>query len=210
MQSESPLSQNLTDFAMSGDVILAPSAAIANGVLLHANPDSQIVVGAGVCIGVGTILHAYQGILEIQIGATIGARVLMLGSGKVGVNACIGSGSTLIDPAIKAEQVVASGSLMGDNSRKLEENENGSSETSAQPDPVKTPEPESEPESSTVSSPSEPKIAKEKPKFPQPKVYGQANLDQLLDSLLPHRKAYNKLRPKSGEISTMGDEQTSG
>ncbi len=207
MPPSSPLSPEPSDFAMSGDVTLAPSVAIANGVLLHANPDSQIVIGAGVCIGIGAILQAYQGLLEIQVGATIGAGVLIVGSGKVGVNACIGSRSTLINPEVKAEEVVASGSLIGDNSRQLEET--GSSETPAQPDPVEAPASEPEKESSTASSPPEPESEAEKPKFPQPKIYGQANLDQLLNSLLPHRKSYNNSRPKSGEISTMGDEQTS-
>lgn len=217
MPPSSPLSPEPHDFAVSGDVILAPSAAIAPGVLLHADPDSQIVIGAGVCIGIGAILHAHAGLLDIQRGTVVGAGVLIFGSGEIGVNACIGSGSTLIDPAIKAEQVIASGSLLGDNSRQL--NAETPSETPPQPETTETTEttsppnsvepvasnPETSPPSPSSASTDEP----EKSQFTPPIIYGRANLDQLLDRLLPHRKSYNNnFQSKPGEISKIGEEQT--
>lgn len=197
MPPSSPLSQNLMDFAVSGDVTLAPSTVIAPGVLLHAEPDSQIVIGAGVCIGIGAILHAHEGILEIRVGTTIGAGVLIVGAGEIGGNACIGSGSTLINPAIKAEQVIPSGSLIGDNSRQLEDHpspdESNSSESS---DSVAPPETITEAENSSPSPAPDANSQLQPAGFPQPKIYGQANLDQLLDRLLPHRKFNNNSRPK--------------
>jgi carbon dioxide concentrating mechanism protein CcmN len=217
MPPSSPLSPETHDFAVSGDVTLAPSVVIAPGVLLQANPDSQIVIGAGVCIGIGTILHAHEGLLEIQRGTTIGAGVLIIGSGEIGVNACIGSGSTLINPGIKAEQVVASGSLIGDDSRQL--HEETPAETPPQPEATEMPEPPpqspgvdsvaSNPETSPPAALPEPTDKPEPSQFPQPIIYGRANLDQLLDRLLPHRKSYNNnSQPKPGEISKMGEEQT--
>jgi carbon dioxide concentrating mechanism protein CcmN len=213
MPPPSPLSPEAHDFAVSGDVTLAPSAAIAPGVLLHADPYSQIVIGAGVCIGIGAILHAHEGLLDIQVGTTIGAGVLIFGSGEIGVNACIGSGSTLINPAIKAEQVVATGSLIGDDSRQL--NEETPSESPPQPETTKTTSPPNSgelvthPETSPPSPSPESTDKSEKSQFTPPIIYGRANLDQLLDRLLPHRKSYNNnSKSKPGEISKIGEEQT--
>jgi len=53
-------------FYVSGNVTIHPSAAIAPGVLLQADPESQIIIAAGVCVGMGTILHAHAGILEVS------------------------------------------------------------------------------------------------------------------------------------------------
>jgi len=58
-------------FYVGGNVIIH-SAAIAPGVLLQADPESQIIIAAGVCVGMGTILHAHAGILEVESGANIG------------------------------------------------------------------------------------------------------------------------------------------
>ncbi|HCF28910.1 MAG TPA: transferase [Cyanobacteria bacterium UBA11049] len=105
---------------MSGEVTIDPSAAIAPGVMLQADPNSQIIIAAGACIGMGTVLHARNGILEIEAGATIGAGVLLIGRGKIGANACIGSATTILNCSIAPEQVVAPNSLLGDTSRKVE------------------------------------------------------------------------------------------
>ena len=104
---------------VSGDVTIAPSAAIAPGVLLIANANSRIVIAAGACIGMGSIIDAREGTLEIQAGAVLGTGVLVVGKGKIGANACIGSATTIFFHSIEAGQVVPSGSLIGDSSRQI-------------------------------------------------------------------------------------------
>jgi carbon dioxide concentrating mechanism protein CcmN len=68
-----PLSSNYVD--TEGEVSIDPSATIASGVILRAATDSKIIIGAGVCIGIGSILTASQGILEVEAGANLGAGV---------------------------------------------------------------------------------------------------------------------------------------
>lgn len=104
---------------VSGDVTIDQSAAIAPGVLLIADANSRIVIAAGACIGMGSIIDAREGILEIQAGAVLGAGVLVVGKGKIGANACIGSATTIFFHSIEAGQVVTSGSLIGDSSRQI-------------------------------------------------------------------------------------------
>jgi carbon dioxide concentrating mechanism protein CcmN len=58
---------------ISGDVKIHPSAVLAPGVILQAAPNSSIVIGAEVCIGMGAILNAYQGCIEIESGAILGS-----------------------------------------------------------------------------------------------------------------------------------------
>ncbi|MDJ1182393.1 hypothetical protein [Roseofilum casamattae] len=98
---------------IDGDVSIDPSAAIAPGVLLIANPQSRIVIGAGVCIGMGVVLHADGGTLEVSEGAVLGAGVLLVGTGTVGARACVGSVSTVLNPSVSSEQAIAPGSLLG-------------------------------------------------------------------------------------------------
>ncbi len=88
---------NNFDTYISGEVTIDPSAAIAPGVLLQASPNSRIIIGAGACIGLGSILHAYEGTLEVEAGANLGAGVLVVGKGKIGANACIGSTTTILN-----------------------------------------------------------------------------------------------------------------
>ncbi|MCL1472865.1 carbon dioxide concentrating mechanism protein [Argonema antarcticum] len=104
---------------VSGDVTIDPSAAIAPGVLLIADANSRIVIAAGACIGMGSIIDAREGTLEIQAGAVLGAGVLVVGKGKIGAKACIGSATTIFFDSIEAGQVVPSGSLIGDSSRQI-------------------------------------------------------------------------------------------
>jgi carbon dioxide concentrating mechanism protein CcmN len=102
---------------VEGDVSIDPSAAIAPGVMLRAAPDGKIVIAAGVCIGMGSILHAHQGTLEVEAGATLGAGVLVVGKGKIGANACIGSASTIWNNSIEPWQIVPATSVVGDKGR---------------------------------------------------------------------------------------------
>ncbi|HEY9602018.1 MAG TPA: hypothetical protein V6C85_10435 [Allocoleopsis sp.] len=102
---------------IEGDVSIDPSAAIAPGVILRAAPDGKIVIASGACIGMGSILHAHQGTLEVQAGAILGAGVLVVGKGKIGANACIGSASTIWNNSIEPWQVVPATSVIGDKGR---------------------------------------------------------------------------------------------
>ncbi|MCP6760952.1 MAG: transferase [Fischerella sp. CENA71] len=110
---------NNFDSYISGEVIIHPSAVIAPGVILQAAPSSKIIIGSGVCIGMGSILKVHEGTLEVETGANLGAGFLMIGSGKIGANACIGSATTVFNCSVEPGQVVAPGSVLGDNSRHL-------------------------------------------------------------------------------------------
>ncbi|MGF1496018.1 MAG: hypothetical protein ACFB8W_04225 [Elainellaceae cyanobacterium] len=106
---------NEAHFFIGGNVTIHPSAVIASGVLLQADPDSQLRIAAGVSIGAGSILHAHRGILEVRDHATIGSRVLIMGHGLVGQRACIGADtSVLYQVKVDAQQVISPGSLLGD------------------------------------------------------------------------------------------------
>lgn len=102
---------------IDGEVSIDPSAVVASGVALIANPESRIVIGAGVCIGMGVVLHADRGTLKVEDGAILGAGVLMVGAGTIGARACVGPVSTVFNCSVDSEQVVAPGSLLGDQGR---------------------------------------------------------------------------------------------
>ena len=106
-----------TQIYVSGDVKIDETAAIAPGVILQASDQGRIIIKAGACIGMGTVLTANQGTIEIGEGAILGAGVLIVGSGKVSDRACIGSASTLIATSVQEAELVAPGSLLGDTSR---------------------------------------------------------------------------------------------
>ncbi|MEM7579832.1 MAG: transferase [Cyanobacteria bacterium P01_A01_bin.80] len=105
----------------SGEVIVHASAVIAPGVIMQAAPNSKIIIGSGVCIGMGSILQVDTGTLEIEAGANLGAGFLMVGAGKIGTNACIGSATTVFNSSVEAGEVVAPGSIVGDTSRSFSE-----------------------------------------------------------------------------------------
>ncbi|MBC6480475.1 MAG: hypothetical protein GDA56_24555 [Hormoscilla sp. GM7CHS1pb] len=117
-----------SQYKVSGDVLIDPSAAIAPGVLLQADRDSRIIIAAGVCIGMGTIVHGSKGTVAIESGASLGAGVLIVGKGKIGANACVGSMTTIINSDIEQGQVVPPGSLLGEDSRKLSKDEQSKDE----------------------------------------------------------------------------------
>jgi carbon dioxide concentrating mechanism protein CcmN len=109
------------DTHIYGDVIIHPSAVLAPGIILQAATNSRIVIGAGVCLGMGSILQVSEGILEIEAGANLGAGFLMVGQGKIGANACIGAATTVFNYSVAPGQVIASGSILGDTSRQVVE-----------------------------------------------------------------------------------------
>jgi carbon dioxide concentrating mechanism protein CcmN len=111
------LSREVVPVHLDGNVSIDPTAAIAPGVLLQAEANSRITIGAGVCIGAGTIVHASGGDIDIGTGVCIGRGVLIVGSGSIDRNACIGAGTTAIDPQIGAGAVIPTHSILGDRSR---------------------------------------------------------------------------------------------
>jgi carbon dioxide concentrating mechanism protein CcmN len=110
---------NNFDSYISGEVTIHPSAVIAPGVILQAAANSKIIIGAGVCIGMGSILQVDEGTIEVEAGASLGAGFLMVGQGKIGLNACIGAATTLFNSSIPPALVVPPGSILGDTTRQL-------------------------------------------------------------------------------------------
>lgn len=104
---------------LSGDVVIHRDAVIAPGVLMLADPGSRILIGSGVCIGLGAILHAHGGDLIIEAGATLGAGVLIVGAGCIGANTCVGATTTVFNTSIKRGQLIPPASLLGDTSRQI-------------------------------------------------------------------------------------------
>lgn len=203
-----PLSSNSQTY-VNGDVRIDPSAAIAAGVILRANPDSQIIIAAGVCIGMGSILHAHGGTLEVEAGANLGAGVLIVGQGKIGANACIGATTTIWNDSVAPGQVVSAGSVLGDKGRQITEDKPSSTPTSqpgssnlsststqlvgeesfngqvlstaqgVSPDTTDTTDKNSPSELEAQKPPSEAETA----------VYGEGNLNRLLKTLFPYNQS---------------------
>lgn len=184
------------DFFVSGDVTIHENAVVAPGAILQAGPQSRIIVEEGACVGMGVILNAYQGDIEIKSGAILGAGVLIIGQAAIGHNACIGSTTTILNTSVEPMTVIPAGSLIGDRSRQtiltaeLIENEpdllNGSEPpvTEVISDPfLEEDEGESEKPSLTVNP-----EAKEDP------VVGQVYINQLLFTLFPERRNQNNFK----------------
>ncbi len=199
---------------VKGDVSIDESVAIAPGVILQADPDSKIIIAAGVCIGMGTIIHAHKGTLEVEAGAILGAGVLVIGKGKIGANACIGSVTTIWNTSVEPYQVVVAGSLLGDKGRQVADAEglatgviteaNGHSAHTTEKEAVSPTLPSTtykDPVSPTLpnttykdpSAQKEPESPQKEPESPPNAavvpVYGQANLNRLMKTLFPHNKS---------------------
>jgi carbon dioxide concentrating mechanism protein CcmN len=101
----------------AGHIAIDPSAIVAPGVVLLAEGTNRIAIGAGVCIGAGSIVRATGGNLTIGAGVCIGREVVIIGTGSIARDACIGAGTTTIDPQIEEGAVVPPHSLLGDRSR---------------------------------------------------------------------------------------------
>lgn len=111
------LSREIIPVHLYGNVSIDPTAVIAPGVLLQADGNSRVSIGAGVCIGAGSIVRATGGDLEIMAGVCLGREVLIFGTGLIDRDACIGAGTTSIDPRIEEGAVIPPHSLLGDLSR---------------------------------------------------------------------------------------------
>ncbi|GBO53108.1 carboxysome protein CcmN [Pseudanabaena sp. lw0831] len=95
-----------------GDVVIDQTAAIASGVLIQADQGGRITIASGVCIGMGAVLHAQGGLLEIGAGANLGAGVLVYGTSKIGEGACIGASSSIVRAVIAKGAIVPPCSLI--------------------------------------------------------------------------------------------------
>lgn len=181
-------------FYVSGSVTIHPSAAIAPGVLLQADPESQIIIAAGVCVGMGAVLHAHQGILEVEEGANIGTGVLIVGKGKIGTNACIGSMTTILNSDLGWGEVVPPGSLIGDASRQVSEAQRPEDATTLIFESSSSHQ-VSERLAASATTSDESSLNQQAPESLEAtstQVYGQASLNRLLSTLLPHRQSLNR------------------
>ncbi|MGR3275043.1 hypothetical protein ACSYAD_08005 [Acaryochloris marina NIES-2412] len=176
MQLSPPQPVSTSHFCVIGDVSIHPHAKIAPGAILQAAPQSKIVIAAGTCIGTGVVIQAFQGTITVDSNAVLGAGVLVLGTVNIGINACIGDCTTIINTDVVAHQVIPEGSLMGDPGRSSFEEVPHNSYTSETSQPFQgntdawsnpTPSP-----SSTISRPQSPSH-----------VIGQAYVTQMLQVL---------------------------
>ena len=194
-----------SDIRISGNVEIHPTASLAPGVILQASPDYKIVIGADVCIGMGTIINAGNGSIEIESGATLGSGVLIIGESKIGSNACIGTATTIFQASVVTMAVISPGSIIGDRSRTLEIPEtsadsNQKSEDRGKNTPLHSTEKTAnnngkstgvnhqtaQKSSDTTSN----KVEHQKPEKPE-SVVGKVYIDRLLVTLFPHRTALN-------------------
>jgi carbon dioxide concentrating mechanism protein CcmN len=211
------LSSN-SQILMSGDVVVNEGAAIAPGVILQADSGSRISIAAGACIGMGVILHAREGTLEIEAGVILGAGVLVVGAGTIGTSACIGAGTTLINPCIDQMQIMPAGSLIGDTSRQASAEATAAAPTAAPTSPetpeattppvappIEPPAPApTPPQTAPETTPDAPESTAAEP--PQPGetptiLYGQAHINRLLGTLFPHRQAFNRSEENGQTLS---------
>lgn len=104
-----------SEIRICGDVEIHPSASIAPGVVLQATSNSRIIIGVDVCLGMGVMINAHNGDVEICDGATLGSGVLIVGYSHVGKNACLGTSTTIFNSSVEAMKVLPPGSILGCN-----------------------------------------------------------------------------------------------
>ena len=214
------------DIRISGDVEIHPTASLAPGVILQAASNSRIVIGADVCIGMGVIINACKGSVEIGDGAILGAGVLIIGESKIGNSSCIGTSTTIFRQNVASMAVVESGSILGDISRQmnLEESQkttktdaqskpeppqssdksqkSGSNSHSNDYDAAQTNQAKADNSPQEQSSDSIPEVEisvepqVEKEKVP---VVGQVYINELLVTLFPHNKGSSPNKKNSSE-----------
>ncbi|TVQ56966.1 MAG: hypothetical protein EA366_09310 [Spirulina sp. DLM2.Bin59] len=111
---------SLPDVRVMGNVEIHPSAAIASGVVLLAGPQGRVVIGPGVCLGMGVIINAIAGTIRIGEGASLGPGVLVVGSCAIGANSCIGGLTTVYEQDIPTMAVISAGSVLGNCGRSVD------------------------------------------------------------------------------------------
>ncbi|MEM6452187.1 MAG: hypothetical protein AAF703_17980 [Cyanobacteria bacterium P01_D01_bin.105] len=135
MSQQSPKLVSNTHYCLVGDVSVDATAAIAPGVVLQAGSGSRIIIGKNACLAAGVCVQSRKGVLTIAAGVSLGANVLVVGSGEIGADACISAGATLIDPSVEAGGIVPPGSLVDGSTASIQRNRsqvNGSQSSNAQ------------------------------------------------------------------------------
>jgi carbon dioxide concentrating mechanism protein CcmN len=178
---------SVTHYCVSGDVTIDKGVAIAPGVLLQADPDSQIVIRVGVCLGIGTVVHAHGGTIEICSGANLGAGVLVVGQLVIGDRAIVGAMTTLFNYSVEANALIPPSSLLI-----VEETPAASvSEPQSEAELPQVEDPwaeksevskEIEQESDEIDSPLSPEVSAQ-----SNGVYGQAYVNQMIGRLFPNQ-----------------------
>ena len=102
-----------SEIYISGDVKIDDRAVVAPGAILQAAPQSRIIIAAGACIGMGAILKAYQGTIEVRENAVLGAGVLIIGRSQIGTKVCIGTSTTIYNTSIESMTVIPAGTVIG-------------------------------------------------------------------------------------------------
>ncbi len=191
--------QKLSDchFYVSGNVTIHPDATIASDVFLQADPGSHLIIGPRSSIGSGSILHAFQGTLEIGDDVTVGTRVLVVGYGMICTGACIGAFSTLMFQVdVQNHSVIPPYSLVGDESRRVNLDSLGTADASARaadaeengegdrPDRKSSSSEDSPSEKSSSDSPSAPSKSQS---IKTSVVYGRASVEKLINVMFPAR-----------------------
>jgi carbon dioxide concentrating mechanism protein CcmN len=189
-----------THYFVSGDVTIHAGAAIAPGVLLQANPGSRIVIHQSVCVGLGSVIQAHEGTIEIGEGVIIGAGALLVGTVVVGDRACVGAGTTVMNRSIASLSIVPPGSLMVDQDNEPETvedldltedvwQENGSKpQPEAQTNGAK-PQPEAQTNGAKPSVEPQESDEIESPASQNGEVYGQAYVNRMLGRMFPNQRS---------------------
>ena len=112
VSQRNPTTVSHTHYCVVGDVTVDNSAAIAPGVVLQALPGSRIIIGSRACLAGGVCIQSKAGVLTVSTGATLGANVLVVGHGKIGANACISPGSTLMNPQVGDNSLLPPNTLL--------------------------------------------------------------------------------------------------
>ncbi|MBL1209928.1 hypothetical protein [Geminocystis sp. GBBB08] len=112
-----PSSKDTTQ--IRGDVTIDQSVIIAPGVILNATFGHKIILRQGVCVGMGTIITAYEGDIIIQENTILGSGTLILGNCTIGSQVSLGASVTVYHSNIEAMSVVPAGSIIGDRSRQV-------------------------------------------------------------------------------------------
>ncbi len=188
-------------YYVSGNVTIHDGAAIAPGVLIQADPDGCVIIKSGACIGVGSVLHAHQGTVEVGEGANIGAEVLLVGQVTIGAHACIGTASTILNSSIELGRVIPPGSLIGDTSRQPEE-------LKVTDTVVYPPAPNGQSVQQSVVTAAEPSQPEETRPVESSgmNVYGQVYVNQMLVKMFPHSQRAKDSNPQSDKPALSGDD----